>query len=96
MLIEKPITKGDTVSIKLLSGEEVLGNFVEETATELLVEKPATIAQGPQGMGIVPWIMTSRSEKCSIKLSAVITYVVTESDIAKAYVEATTSIQLAT
>lgn len=96
MLIEKPITKNDTVSIKLTSGEEVIACFIEETDTKLTVEKPATIAQGPQGMGIVPWMITSKTEKISLNRNSVVAYTVTEDEIAKAYIQATTNIQLTT
>lgn len=96
MLIEKPITKNDIVTMKLLTGEEVLASYQEEDANVFKVTKPATIAQGPQGMGIVPWMMTSRTEKISINKNTVIAMAPTESEIAKAYTEATTNIQLAT
>jgi len=51
MLIQKPLDQGDIVSIKLLTGEEVLGRYVSETDTEIHVKKPCTLAMGNQGYG---------------------------------------------
>jgi len=94
MLLEKPISKQDIVSIKLISGEEVLGTYIEETSEVLKVGKPATIAANGQGMGIIPWMMTSKSDSMEINKNAVIAIARTEEQISKAYTEATTNIQL--
>lgn len=95
MLLEKPIKKGDIISIKLTSGEEVLGCYVEDSDSNLTVEKPATISATPEGkMGIIPWMMTSRTTKFLLNKNTVVTFVTTEDDIAKAYTQATTDLKL--
>ena len=94
MLIQKPLDQGDIVSIKLLTGEEVLGRYVSESDTEILVKKPCTLAMGNQGMGIVPWMMTTQPETTKLNKHTVIAYAPTDSEIAKAYTEATSSIKL--
>lgn len=96
MLLDKPVSKNDTVTFKLLTGEEMIACFVEETTEQFVVEKPATIAQGPQGMGIIPWIISANANKVKLNKSAVIAYLATDTDVAKAYTQATTGIQLAT
>jgi hypothetical protein len=95
MLIQKPLDQGDIVSIKLLTGEEVLGRYVSETDTEIHVKKPCTLAMGQNGMGIVPWMMTTQPETTKLNKHTVIAYAPTDSEIAKAYTEATSSIKLA-
>jgi hypothetical protein len=94
MLIQKPLDQGDIVSIKLLTGEEVLGRYVSETDTEIHVKKPCTLGMAKQGMGIVPWMMTSQPETTKLNKNTVIAYAPTDSEIAKAYTEATSSIKL--
>lgn len=96
MLIQKPIAKHDVVSLKLLTGEEVLGSYLSDNSDVVVLEKPATIAQGPQGMGIIPWMITSKAEKIELNKNTVIAMALTDDEIAKAYAQATTSIQLAT
>jgi hypothetical protein len=97
MILQKPISRNDIVTMKLLTGEEILCTYLgEELQDEIEVGKPATIAQGPQGMGIIPWMMTSKAEKLSINKNTVIAMAPTDEEIAKAYTEATTNIQLVT
>jgi hypothetical protein len=95
MLIQKPLDQGDIVSIKLLTGEEVLGRYVSETDTEIHVKKPCTLAMGQQGMGIVAWMMTTQPETTKLNKHTIIAYAPTDGEIAKAYLEATSSIKLA-
>lgn len=95
MLIQKPLDKGDIVSIKLLTGEEILGRFETITDTEIHVKKPCTLAMGQQGMGIVPWMMTTQPEITKLNKATVIAYAPTDKEIARAYTEATSSIKLA-
>jgi hypothetical protein len=95
MLIQKPLDQGDIVSIKLLTGEEVLGRYVSETDTEIHVKKPCTLAMGQNGMGIVPWMMTTQPETTKLNKHTIIAFAPTDGEIAKAYIEATSTIKLA-
>jgi len=94
MLLEKPIAKYDIISIKLITGEEILGSYIEETAEKITLGKPATIAANGQGMGIIPWMMTTKAEKIELNKTTVIAVARTDEQIGKAYTEATTNIQL--
>jgi hypothetical protein len=50
---------------------------------------------GQQGMGIVPWMMTTQPEITKLNKATVIAYAPTDKEIARAYTEATSSIKLA-
>jgi len=96
MLLDKVITKGSTVSVKLTSGEEILGCFVSDNSTTLVLDKLATISATPDGkMGIIPWMMTSRANRISLNMSTVVAFAITEDEIAKAYTQSTSVIKLA-
>ena len=95
MLIQKPISANDIVTIKLMTGEEVMATLINLDGDTITVKKPSTIASNGQGMGIVPWMMTSRTESVEINKTAVIAMALTEEEIAKAYTETTSSIKLA-
>lgn len=96
MLIQKPLAKNDVVTCKLLTGEELIATYESETDTVLTVHKPATLAQGPQGMGIIPWMMSAKADKIELNKNTVIATAPTDEEIAKAYTQATTDIQLVT
>ena len=95
MLIQTPIAANDIVTIKLLTGEEVMATLINNEGDTITIKKPSTIASNGQGMGIVPWMMTSRAESVEINKTAVIAMARTEEEIAKAYTETTSSIKLA-
>ena len=51
MLIEKPYQKNDVISIRLTTGEELVGRFEEKTATTLVLNKVISIQLVPMGNG---------------------------------------------
>ncbi len=96
MLLDKPIKKNDIITLKLLTGEEVIGQFQEDTDGQLIVSKASIVAANPQGgLGLVPWMMSSMPEKISINKDTVVTYGQTAEAIADKFLEATTNITLA-
>jgi len=96
MLIDKGVSAGEVVTIKLTSGEEIVAKLVEETATHYKLSKPAVIGMGQKGPMLMPYLFTVNQEK-DIKLSKVTVTVCEASDKAFAdqYIESTTSIKLA-
>jgi len=96
MLVQKPIAKNDIITIKLTTGEELIAKFIEDSDTELVVERATTMAANPQGgLGLVPWMMSAMPDKISLNKSTVLAYTQTVKEIADKFVEATTNIQLA-
>lgn len=94
MLLEKPIKKGSIVTVKLNSGEELVARFESEDDDYLNISKVRTVAHGQQGLGIIPWMMTSQTATISINKSTVVAYTPTDEEIAKSYQESTTDIKL--
>lgn len=88
------ITKqGDVISIRLSTGEEMLGTLVKEAAGNLEVSKPMIVARSPDGnMGLIPFMVTTNSEKYTLSLTHVMAYAKTQDEIAKLYSEQTSSI----
>jgi hypothetical protein len=59
MLQHKP-TVNQVVTIKLVSGEEVIGYYVKSTLTETVLRKPVVPVPTPDGkIGLAPYIMSS-------------------------------------
>ena len=96
MLLDKPIKKNDIISLKLLTGEEVIAQFQEEKDNNLIVSKASIVAANPQGgLGLVPWMMSALPERVELNKATIITSSLTAKEIADKFIEATTSIQLA-
>ena len=96
MLINKGATVGEVVTLKLVTGEEIIGKLGEDGAAYYLIEKPLTLVAGPKGLGLQPWLFTVDAEK-SIKFpkDKVMACEATMEEMAKNYLQGTTGIALA-
>lgn len=96
MLIDKGISSGEVVTLKLISGEEMIARYVEETDKHYKLNKPMVLSMGPQGMGMIPFAITVDMEKeIKINRAAIIAIETTEKQFADAYMQNTTGIKLA-
>lgn len=93
MLIEKPYELNDVVSIKLSSGEELIGKLLEETHDTITLSKPLMLSMTQQGMGLAPYMFTVNPEsKISFNEKNIITIVKTMDTMAKQYIQSTTGL----
>jgi hypothetical protein len=96
MLIDKGVTVGEVITLKLTSGEELVAKLVEETATYYKLSRPMVIGMGAKGPGLMPYLFTVHPDK-EVKLSKVTVTVAeaTDKQFADQFIESTTGIQLA-
>lgn len=95
MLINRGVSAGEIVTLKLMSGEEMIAKYVEETSKGHKLSKPMVLSMGPQGIGMVPFAITVDMDKeITVNASAVIAVEVTEKQFADAYIQNTTGIKL--
>lgn len=95
MLIDKGVTVGEVITLKLTSGEEIVAKLVEETATHYKLNRPMVIGMGPNGPGLMPYLFTVHPEK-EVKLlkSTVTVSEATDETFAKQFLEQTSGIKL--
>lgn len=90
-----PYRAGDTVSIKLSSGEELIARLEEEKPDAVILHKPLMVVAGPQGLGLAPFMFTvSADARLSLALKNVICIHKTIDEMSKQYVSSTTGIQI--
>ncbi len=95
MIIEKPLSAGDTVTIKTTAGEEIVARLVEIKANSYVVSKPLAVMATPQGIGLGPLAFTINSDtKVEINTHAVLFAAKTDSEMAKQYISSTSGLQL--
>ncbi|MGY8864425.1 MAG: hypothetical protein ACKVJK_02220 [Methylophagaceae bacterium] len=93
MLIEVPYKIGDTVSLKLSSGEEIVARLKEEDATKFVLNKPMVLIAQAEGLGLAPYMFSvSPDAKFSILATSVSCIAKTQAEIAKQYISTTSSI----
>ena len=95
MIIDKGVTVGEVVTIKLTSGEEVIATLVEETDKYIKVSKPRVLAAANGGIGMAPYLFTVDNEK-DIKIfkTNVVVAEGTQKEFADSYIQGTTGIKL--
>ena len=95
MLIDKGVAQGEVITLKLTSGEELVGKLVEETDAYYKLSRPMVIGMGKQGPGLMPYLFTVHPDK-DIRLSKVTVTVAeaTDAEFAKQFLESTSGIKL--
>lgn len=92
MLLDKFVKIGDIVTLKLISGEELIARFDEETSEYVKVTKPLALVAGRQ-LGMIPWVFLADSDSVRIAKHAIIVGpIVSKKEAAQQYLEGTTGI----
>jgi len=96
MLIDKGVSEGEVITLKLTSGEEIVAKLVEDSAAYYKLKNPQVIGMGPKGPGLMPYLFTVDPNK-EIKLSKTTVTVAEATDKAFAdqFIQSTTGIALA-
>jgi hypothetical protein len=95
MLIEKPISKGDIVSVKLSNGDELITRLEEENENFIKINRPLAITMSGQGLGMIPFMFLANKETITIKMIHVMAIAPAKKEAADQYVQGTTGIALA-
>ncbi len=95
MLLQKSkFDQGDIISMKLISGDEIIGKYVSEDMVEFVIAKPVMLGMTQKGPAMMPVMMTVDPDKeFSIPKSAIMLKGVTAKEIADQYTYQTTGIQ---
>lgn len=96
MLIDKGVSPGEVVTLKLSSGEELVAKLVEESSAGYKISKPLVLSMSSQGVGMVPYLFTGNPDKdLTLKQNSVTVITTTEKQFADQYIQGTTGIKLA-
>lgn len=94
MLLEAPYKVGDTVSIKLSSGEEMVARLEDESAKYVVIKKPMMLVAGQNGAGLAPFMFTVEQDaKIKLAINNIICIVKTGKEPANMYIQATTGLK---
>jgi hypothetical protein len=96
MLIDKGVTEGEVVTIKLTSGEELVAKLVEDGPLYYKLNRPMVLTMNQQGLGMAPYLFTVSNDK-DVRLSKGTVTIIeaTEKQFADSYIQGTTGIKLA-
>jgi len=95
MIIETPYKEGDTISLKLSSGEEIVARLEKEDAKYFTVRKPMVLIAQAEGLGLAPFMFSvSPDAKFNITVTSVSCVARTQDEIGKQYTSQTSGIQM--
>ena len=96
MFINKGVSVGEVITLKLTSGEEIVAKLVEDGGAYYKLKNPQVIGMGPKGPGLMPYLFTVNpdTEIKLLKLTVTVAEA-TDSQFAKQFLESTTGIALA-
>lgn len=95
MLIDKGVTEGEVVTLKLTSGEELIGKLLEEGPLHIKLSRPLVVGMSPQGPALMPYLFTVNPEKdVKIHRGSVVVIEATDKGFADQYIQSTTGIAL--
>jgi len=95
MLLETPYKENDIVSIKISTGDEIVGKLLSEDDNQIVLSKPLALTATQQGMGLVPFMFTVDQEsKFPFNKKSVMIIMKTEKEMATNYIQSTTGLSL--
>lgn len=96
-MIIQTFKPNDVVTMKLVTGEEIISKFIALEEHSYKVNKPLVLSITSQGPAMTPFLFTAELEgDISIPKSAVIATAKTEKTTSNQYIKGTTGIQPAT
>ena len=95
MLIQKPISEGDVVSIKLINGDEIIARLEKDDQNGITINRPLALTMASGGLGMIPWIFLGDKDTVTLKREHVFVMVPSKKDAADQYMQGTTGIALA-
>jgi hypothetical protein len=96
MLIDKGITEGEVITLKLTSGEELVARLVEDGPLFYKLKNPMVIGMSPKGPALMPYLFTVDPDKEVRLLKGVVAVAeATDKQFASQFIEQTTGIKLA-
>ena len=96
MLIDKGVSEGEVITLKLTSGEEIVAKLVEDGTTYYKLKNPQVIGMGPKGPGLMPYLFTvDPSKEIKLLKTTVTVAEATDKGFADQFIQSTTGIALA-
>ena len=94
MLIINSFKANDIVTMKLVTGEEIITKFIESNDSGYRVNKPLVLSITAQGVAMTPFLFTAEIEgEIVIPKTAIIATAPTDKQTAGQYIKGTTGIQ---
>lgn len=87
--------QNEIITIKMISGEEIVCRFIENTDNTLIVTKMRTITLHQQGLALIPYIMSiPENAEIEVGFDKIIMVYATEREVSDAFIEHTSNLKI--
>jgi len=94
LLVKTNFVEGDTISLKLISGEEIIGKYIKEDTDHITIKNPVMLAMTSKGPAMTPMMITvDLDQEFDLVKTAIILKGNTVKEIADQFTFQTTGIQ---
>ena len=88
--------ENDIITLKLVTGEEVVARYISDSADEFTIYKPLTLMPSREGMALAQSIMSAKLDRnISVNKNTVIMHTYSRDEMVSAWVEATSGLKTA-
>lgn len=95
MLLQNDATAGDTVTFKLVNGDEIIAEIVSTTPTGWQIRRPCVVVPSQQGIGLMQALFTGDIDRSiALNRDKVIFQTATIPEMASHYTRTTTGIEI--
>jgi len=95
MLIEAPYATGDVVSIRLSSGEEIVGKLLDDNDKTIKLKQPLSAIMSEKGLAMLPFMLTVNPEAdLVVNKNQIMITAKSIKEVADHYLQSTTGITL--
>lgn len=96
MIITKGIAVGEIVTLKIVTGEELIGKLTEVGDDYYMIHRPLVLVMSQQGLGLQQWTFTANVDKAfKINKDKIIMIAETVKEMSNQYIEGTTGLKVA-
>jgi len=95
MLIEAPYTTGDVISVRLSSGEEIVGKLLADDTNTMKLKQPLAAMMSEKGLAMIPFMLTVDPEKdLTVSKNQIVITAKSNKEVADHYLQSTTGLSL--
>ena len=95
MLIEAPYATGDVVSVRLSSGEEIVGKLLDDNDKTIKLKQPLSAIMSEKGLAMLPFMLTVDPEKdLTVSKNQIVITAKSHKEVADHYLQSTTGLSL--
>lgn len=95
MLKTNVIQNGDVVSLKLASGDEIIGKVVAQGEDVITLSKPHVIGASQQGIGLIPYMFGADDDsQVPFSRAHIVTMIRTREELKLGYIQQTSGLAM--